>query len=138
MVFVSNSVEETVKTGADFAKRMNPCDAVLLYGEMGAGKTHFVKGAARELGITETVTSPTFTLVNEYDGLYHFDLFRLGSAEDLYSTGFRDYIGKGLIICEWSENVPGLKNEFDSYYEVIITKKGDSVREIEINDYTGA
>jgi len=140
MLAVSNSVEETFAIAADFAERfagLNSGGAVLLYGEMGAGKTHFVKGVARALGITDVITSPTFTLVNEYDGLYHFDLFRINSADELYSIGFRDYIGKGLIICEWSENVPDLAGEFDEYYTVKIAKKGENVRELEINAHSG-
>ncbi|MDR0223124.1 MAG: tRNA (adenosine(37)-N6)-threonylcarbamoyltransferase complex ATPase subunit type 1 TsaE [Oscillospiraceae bacterium] len=132
---LSNSVEETVKAGRELGGKLKNDDAVLLYGEMGAGKTHFVKGMALGLGVTATITSPTFALVNEYKGLYHFDLFRINSLDDLYAIGFCDYIGKGVLAVEWSENIPNLERELDDYYKVKIAKKGENAREITI-DYT--
>ncbi|MCL2633873.1 MAG: tRNA (adenosine(37)-N6)-threonylcarbamoyltransferase complex ATPase subunit type 1 TsaE [Oscillospiraceae bacterium] len=133
---ITNSVNETVETGRDFAKTLNTYDVILMYGEMGVGKTHFVKGMAQGLGITENVTSPTFALINEYPGLYHFDLFRISSIDDLYAIGFYDYIGKGIIAIEWSENIPDLEQEFDKYYKIEIIKKDENTREIIINDYS--
>ncbi|MCL2037084.1 MAG: tRNA (adenosine(37)-N6)-threonylcarbamoyltransferase complex ATPase subunit type 1 TsaE [Oscillospiraceae bacterium] len=137
----TNSVEETFESGKAFSTKLSRNAAVLLYGEMGAGKTHFVKGIAVGLGITVPVTSPTFSLVNEYSGLIHFDLFRIYSEDDLYAIGFYDYIGKGVLAIEWAENIPGLKDEFDEYYTVRIEKTGDddeqNERRITI-DYSGA
>jgi len=134
---ITASVAGTISAGEEFAKRLNPDGVVLLNGEMGAGKTHFVKGVAKGLGINARVTSPTFAIVNDYGGLYHFDLFRITDADDLYAAGFWDYIGKGVIICEWGENVPELKDEFERYYEVRITKKDENTREIEVYDHSG-
>ncbi|MCL2077843.1 MAG: tRNA (adenosine(37)-N6)-threonylcarbamoyltransferase complex ATPase subunit type 1 TsaE [Oscillospiraceae bacterium] len=139
MTYKSFSSEETIKIGEQLGRELKPNCAVLLYGEMGAGKTHFVKGLALGLGISSNVTSPTFALVNEYDGeinLIHFDLFRMNTPDDLYATGFYDYIGRGVIVCEWSENVQCLENEFESYYKVEINKIGENEREIIINAYT--
>ena len=133
----TKSVDETITAGYDFAEKLKKDSVVLLYGEMGAGKTHFVKGIALGLGIAETVTSPTFALVNDYHGkLCHFDLFRIHSHDDLYAIGFYDYIGNGVIAIEWAENIPELKSEFDEYYTVSITKfleKPESQREINID-----
>ena len=148
--FITLSVDETIAAGLEFGKRLReeiPGEAglasagsavILLYGEMGAGKTHFVKGIALALGITQVVTSPTFALVNEYKGLSHFDLFRINSIDDLYAIGFYDYIGNGIIAIEWSENVPGLEREFDKYYKICIVKKDDNIREIIIDDSAGS
>jgi len=137
MTFKINSVEETIEAGRKLAEKLTDNCAVLLYGEMGAGKTYFTKGIARGLSITSEITSPTFALVNEYDNkLFHFDLFRINSADDLYSIGFYDFIGRGVIVCEWSENVPDLENEFDVFYKVEIIKKGENEREIHVTART--
>ncbi|MCL2637599.1 MAG: tRNA (adenosine(37)-N6)-threonylcarbamoyltransferase complex ATPase subunit type 1 TsaE [Oscillospiraceae bacterium] len=136
MVYKSNSSEETIKIGEQFAREIaDNCTgcAVLLYGEMGAGKTHFVKGVAQGFGINSHVTSPTFAIVNEYDDkLFHFDLFRIASFDDLYAIGFFDYLNRGVIVCEWSENIPGLENEFENYYKISLTKTGENEREIHV------
>lgn len=109
-------------------------DAVLYKGEMGAGKTYFTKGIAKRFGITEEVTSPTFALINEYYGetnIFHFDLFRISGFDDLYGIGFFDYFDRNGVLCiEWSENIPGLFDYFDTAYEVEIRKIGDESREI--------
>ena len=83
---------------------------IFLEGDLGAGKTAFVRGLARGLGIADRVTSPTFTIVNEYDGgrlpLFHFDMYRLGSTDELFEIGWEDYLGRGGVCAvEWSENV---------------------------------
>ena len=110
MESISNSVEETEDLGADLASRL-PAGAVVAFtGDLGAGKTAFVRGMARALGVTERVTSPTFTIVNEYEGgrlpLFHFDMYRLGSADELYDIGWEDYLARGGVCAvEWSEIV---------------------------------
>jgi tRNA threonylcarbamoyladenosine biosynthesis protein TsaE len=121
---ITNSVAETIQAGRDFAAKLNPDSVVLMYGEMGAGKTHFVKGIAQGLGIKDNITSPTFALVNEYPGLYHFDLFRIHSEDDLYAIGFYDY--NGIIVAEWAENVPELQGDFT----VRIEKIDENTRQI--------
>jgi tRNA threonylcarbamoyladenosine biosynthesis protein TsaE len=121
MTYISHSSDETIKIGEQLGQKLKSDSAVLLYGAMGAGKTHFVKGIALGLGIAENVTSPTFSIVNEYENrLFHFDLFRVTGSDDLYATGFFDYIKRGIIVCEWSENIPELENEFGNYYKVHI------------------
>ena len=107
--FISHSIQETDALAASFASRLQGGEVILLEGELGAGKTAFVKGLAKALGVVEVVTSPTFTLLNEYQGtrlkLYHFDLYRLaeGEAEEL---GFDEYYHRKDAVCciEWNRD----------------------------------
>jgi tRNA threonylcarbamoyladenosine biosynthesis protein TsaE len=124
------SVNETIRAGREFAETLPPDAVVLLHGEMGAGKTHFVKGMAAALGVTDTITSPTFALVNDYGKLIHFDLFRIQSEDDLYAIGFYDYIGQGILAIEWAENIPGLADEFEKCYNIRIEKIDENTRQI--------
>ena len=110
MEFVANSERETEELGARLAEVLEPGAVVAFTGGLGAGKTAFTRGLARGLGITGRVTSPTFTIVNEYEGgrlpLFHFDMYRLGSADELFDIGWEDYLArKGVCAVEWSENV---------------------------------
>lgn len=110
MEVVTNSPEETEAVGMELARRLPPGAVVAFTGDLGAGKTAFVRGLARGLGIAQRVTSPTFTIVNEYEGgrlpLFHFDMYRLGSADELFDIGWEDYLGRGGVCAvEWSENV---------------------------------
>lgn len=110
MTYVSKSEYDTYKIAAEFAATLNGGEIVLLSGELGAGKTAFVKGLAAALGITDEVTSPTFTLMNVYRGaltLYHFDVYRLHSGEEAYAAGLTEFFGEaGSVSCiEWWENV---------------------------------
>ena len=105
----SSSVEETEALGRALAQRLAPGAVVAFTGDLGAGKTAFVRGMAQGLGIPQRVTSPTFTIVNEYDGpipLFHFDMYRLNSSEDLFDIGWEDYLARGGVCAvEWSEQV---------------------------------
>ena len=106
----SSSVEETEALGRALAQRLAPGAVVAFTGDLGAGKTAFVRGMAQGLGIAQRVTSPTFTIVNEYEGgrlpLFHFDMYRLGSADELFDIGWEDYLARGGVCAvEWSENV---------------------------------
>lgn len=110
MEYVSNSPVETEDLGAALAERLKPGTVVAFSGDLGAGKTAFVRGMARGLGISERVTSPTFTIVNEYEGgrlpLFHFDMYRLGSSDELFDIGWEDYLARGGVCAvEWSEIV---------------------------------
>ena len=100
----------TEDIASELAKELKNGDFVAMYGDLGVGKTAFVRGLARVLAPTATVKSPTYTVVNEYKGdgckLYHFDVYRIEDDDDLYSIGFYDYITKGISVCEWSENIP--------------------------------
>ena len=113
MEYVSNSPAETEDLGAALAERLKPGTVVAFSGDLGAGKTAFVRGLARGLGIRDRVTSPTFTVVNEYEGgrlpLFHFDLYRLGSADELFDIGWEDYLARGGVCAvEWSERMEEL------------------------------
>lgn len=104
------SVQETEQVGEELAHTLAPGAVVAFTGDLGAGKTAFVRGMARGLGIDSRVTSPTFTIVNEYEGgrlpLFHFDMYRLGSAEELFDIGWEDFLRReGVCAVEWSENV---------------------------------
>jgi len=135
MTFVSSSEKETEALGARLARSLPDGGAVIaMYGELGAGKTAFIRGLGAGLGVTEAVVSPTFTIVNEHVGrreLFHFDMYRLGSADELFDIGWEDYLNRGGVCAvEWSENV---EDAFDgSEIRVSIRKTGDSGREITI------
>ena len=109
MRFVSHSVSDTEAFGERLAQRLRPGDVVAYTGSLGMGKTALTRGLARGLGCKGRVTSPTFTIVNEYEGsvpLFHFDLYRLGSSDELYDIGWDDYLSRGGVCAvEWSERV---------------------------------
>ncbi len=110
MTYQTESAEETEQLGARLAGHLQGGEVIAYTGDLGAGKTAFTRGIARGLGITERVTSPTFTIVNEYpDGrlpLFHFDMYRLGSSDELYDIGWEDYLSRGGVCAvEWSEIV---------------------------------
>ncbi|MBR1730808.1 MAG: tRNA (adenosine(37)-N6)-threonylcarbamoyltransferase complex ATPase subunit type 1 TsaE [Ruminococcus sp.] len=108
--FISKSVEQTEQFAEEFSKGLNGTEIIAMYGELGAGKTAFARGLSKGLGVEDVVSSPTFAIVNEYQGIYpiyHFDMYRIESWNDLDSIGFFDYIGNGVIIIEWSENIEG-------------------------------
>lgn len=108
-VFHSYSSNETENFGSQLAKSLTPGDVVALFGDLGAGKTAFTRGLAKGLGFNGEVSSPTFALVHEYPGdisIYHFDMYRITTWDDLYSTGFFDYLDMGgVLVIEWSENI---------------------------------
>jgi tRNA threonylcarbamoyladenosine biosynthesis protein TsaE len=110
----TSAPEETKAFGAALAARLSPGDVVALYGDLGTGKTHLVKGIAGALGVPEeTVVSPTFTIVNEYDGpgfpLYHVDAYRLRRIDEFFELGYEDYFyGGGLCLVEWPERIEAL------------------------------
>lgn len=137
MEFITNSVEETLAAAEKVAASLSAGDIILYEGDMGAGKTHFTKGIARYLGVDDEVTSPTFALVNEYEGrlpLFHFDLYRIDSYDDLYAIGFFDYLDRGgIIAAEWSENIAELKDELGEVVTVCIEKLSETGRKITVS-----
>ena len=134
MTFVTHSPAETERLGEKLAEKLTP-GAVLAYrGELGAGKTAFTRGLAWGLGYTDPVTSPTYTIVNEYLGgrlpLFHFDMYRLSSAEDLWDIGWEDYLDRGGVCAvEWSENVA---EALPDAITVTIRKVDDTTRQITV------
>lgn len=107
---ISKSTDDTERIGEQIAKKLCGNEIIALFGGLGMGKTAFTRGLCRGLGVNDGVSSPTFALVNEYHGkhnIYHFDMYRVTSWDDLYSTGFFDYLDKGILVIEWSENIEG-------------------------------
>ena len=110
MQITTHSADETQALGTKLAKRLQPGDVIAYFGDLGAGKKALTRGIAQGLGITDIVTSPTYTIVNEYlTGrlpLFHFDMYRLGSSDELFDIGWEDYLARGGVCAvEWSENV---------------------------------
>ena len=109
--YISNSPEETKSMGKDFSKNLTKGNIVALYGELGSGKTQFIKGICKGLGVKEIVTSPTFIIINEYtaslvENVFHFDLYRIKNKEEVFSLGFEEYMTRdGIILIEWPELV---------------------------------
>lgn len=131
----THSPEETEAIGRKIAAKLLPGDIIAYYGDLGAGKTAFTRGLAAGLGVTEQVTSPTYTIVNEYLSgrlpLFHFDMYRLDSADDLFDIGWEDYLARGGVCAvEWSENVMDALPE-DTVW-VRIAREGDTGRSITI------
>ena len=130
--FITNSPAETENLGLALGKLL-PAGTVLAYrGDLGAGKTAFTRGLARGLGCNELVTSPTYTIVNEYLGgrlpLFHFDMYRLRSSEDLWDIGWEDYLERGGVCAvEWSENVA---DALEDALTITIEKLGETARRI--------
>ena len=134
MIYTTNSPEETEAIGAALGKLLSPGTILAYRGDLGAGKTAFTRGLAKGLGCTDMVTSPTYTIVNEYLSgrlpLFHFDMYRLGSSDDLWDIGWEDYLDRGGICAvEWSENVD---DAMENALWVTIEKTGDESRRITI------
>ncbi len=134
MIYHTQSEKETEQVGAVLASRLRAGDVVAMSGDLGAGKTVFIRGLARGLGVTRRVTSPTYTIVNEYDGklpLYHFDMYRLSGPDEFYDIGWDDYLKRGGVCAvEWSERAEGLLPENTVY--VCIAAQDETRRTIEI------
>ena len=134
MEYITNSPSETEAVGAALAKCLKPGAVIAYRGDLGAGKTAFTRGLARGLGVREPVTSPTYTIVNEYLSgkypLFHFDMYRLASSDDLFDIGWEDYLDRGGICAvEWSENVA---DAMENAIVVTIEKLGEDTRRITI------
>ena len=135
MQITTHSADETQALGQKLASRLAPGDVIAYFGDLGAGKTAFTRGLAQGLGITDPVTSPTYTIVNEYLSgrmpLFHFDMYRLSSSEELFDIGWEDYLARGGVCAvEWSENVD------DALADAIcvrIERTGDDSRRITIS-----
>ena len=134
MEFITNSPEQTEAVGAALGNILKPGTILAYRGDLGAGKTAFTRGLARGLGYHDPVTSPTYTIVNEYLGgrlpLFHFDMYRLASSDDLWDIGWEDYLERGGICAvEWSENV---RDAMENAITVRIEKTGDESRRITV------
>ena len=134
MKFYSESSSQTENLGKQIASKLKGNEVIAFYGDLGAGKTTLTRGIADFFNLKNKVCSPTFAILNEYESskvrLYHFDMYRIASLEDLESTGFFDYLGEGVFIIEWSENI-------DKYLpkqtiKIKIEKNGENSRIITI------
>ncbi len=137
MLTVTNSTAETRALGERLASGLQPGDTVILEGELGAGKSELARGIARGLGVTETVTSPSFTILNVYESgrcpLYHFDWYRLESEEELYELGMDEYLGgDGIAVVEWAERCPDAVPE--DCIRIRLEATGEETRQITVND----
>ncbi len=133
MKYISHSVEETEQIAMNLASKLKGDEVIAFFGGLGMGKTAFTRGVCKGLGFNDGVQSPTFSLVNQYDAkytVYHFDMYRINTYDDLYSTGFFDYIDTGVLIIEWSENI---ENALPDEYIRIEISHGDSENERIIN-----
>lgn len=137
--YITKSLAETEELGECLGKSLTSGTVIAMYGGIGAGKTTFVHGLARGLGIFERVTSPTFAIVNEYNGrlrLCHFDMYRISCAEELYDIGWVDYLnGQTVCAIEWSENIEDALP--DDSIIIRITRLNESTREIDIANFPG-
>ena len=134
MEFITHSPEQTEAVGAALGKRLSPGAVIAYQGDLGAGKTAFTRGVACGLGAKESVTSPTYTIVNEYLSgkypLFHFDMYRLASSDDLFDIGWEDYLDRGGVCAvEWSENVA---DAMEGAIIVTIEKLGEDSRKITV------
>ena len=138
MTFETYSADETYKVASEFAKQLKSGDVIALDGDLGAGKTAFVRGLAAGLGICDRVVSPTFTIVNEYIHgtmpLFHFDVYRIDGEDDLYDIGWDDYLNRGgVCVVEWAQITKGIF--ISPYYKIYISKdleKDEDYRKITI------
>ena len=141
MEFIVNSIEETTNIGLKLGKLLNSGDIVCLTGDLGTGKTHITKGIARGLDINDTITSPTFTIVNEYDSgrlkMNHFDVYRVSDPDEIYAIGFDDYIFSDAVsVIEWANYIEEILPE--EYLHIHISKdlsQGESFRKITLTAY---
>ena len=139
MEFITNSPAETEKLGQAVAERLTAGAVIAFTGDLGAGKTAFTRGLAKGLGAAERVTSPTYTIVNEYLSgrlpLFHFDMYRLSSSEELWDIGWEDYLLRGGVCAvEWSENVA---DAMENAITVSMEKLGETTRKITVEGGIG-
>lgn len=127
ITWITTCEAETTQLGIRLGEILQAGDVVLLTGDLGAGKTHFTGGIAAAMGITEYITSPTFTVVNEYAGtrlpLIHFDIYRLGSYDELFEIGFEDYLERGgVCVIEWADLIPEIEEQAQRIIKVDIRR----------------
>ncbi len=136
-IYITESENETLDLAKELAATLVRGQVVCLRGDLGVGKTVFAKGLCCALGVTEHVSSPTFTLVNEYDGafctVYHFDLYRIEDPDELYEVGFEEFVGgDGLAIIEWPERAEAMLPA--KRIEIMLERNGDNGRRITVKE----
>lgn len=140
MEFIVDNIDKTIEIGLNIGKLSQEGDIICLIGDLGTGKTHITKGIALGLGIEDNITSPTFNIVNEYEGrhkMYHFDVYRVNDPDEISAIGFDEYIfGNGVSVIEWSNYIEDLIPE--EHIEIKISKlpeMGDNFRKIQVNSW---
>ena len=137
--FITKSPQQTMKVGERLAETLSPGDVIALKGELGSGKTTFVQGLAKGLGITDVVNSPTFMLINEFQGrvpLYHIDFYRIDSSHELLNLGLEHYFyGEGVTVIEWADRFEGYIP--DEATDISFEPTSEFIREITILKATG-
>lgn len=134
--YISKSEEDTINFAKNFAKNLKIGDIIVLSGELGSGKTKFVQGILENFGMANEISSPTFTIVNEYNSptinIYHFDVYRLEDADEFYAIGGDEYFSKGICIIEWGEMIEDILPK--PYTKITFSKNNDDVnyRELKI------
>ncbi|MBD9121106.1 MULTISPECIES: tRNA (adenosine(37)-N6)-threonylcarbamoyltransferase complex ATPase subunit type 1 TsaE [Ruminococcus] len=126
MEYITHSVEETENLASKLAKKLKGTEVIAFFGGLGMGKTAFTRGLCKGLNYFDGVQSPTFSLVNQYNAdytVYHFDMYRINTYDDLYSTGFFDYLDTGILVIEWSENI---ENALPDDYISVEIEKGEN------------
>jgi tRNA threonylcarbamoyladenosine biosynthesis protein TsaE len=137
---ITQSPEETIKFGKDIAGKLNEGDVVAIYGDLGSGKTQIVKGICLGLGVRDTVNSPTFIIVNEYEAaggmeIYHMDLYRMTSEDEVINIGFEDYMSKGgILIIEWPVHIERLLPANTIKIHIAHTNECDTCRYIKFSE----
>ena len=132
--FVAKSEQDTIDFAEKFAKELKVGDIVVLSGELGSGKTKFVQGVLKHFGIEDEISSPTFTIVNEYNAdninIYHFDVYRLEDSDEFYAMGGDEYLSSGICLIEWGEMIEDILPK--PYTKITFSKNNDDVNYIEL------
>ena len=134
--YISKSEEDTINFAKNFAKNLKVGDIIVLSGELGSGKTKFVQGILENFGMANEISSPTFTIVNEYNSptinIYHFDVYRLEDSDEFYAIGGDEYFSQGICIIEWGEMIEDVLPK--PYTKITFSKNNDDVnyRELKI------
>lgn len=137
--FISKSEKDTINFASNFAKNLKTGDIIILSGELGSGKTKFTQGILRHFGLENEISSPTFTIVNEYNAkdvnIYHFDLYRLSDIDEFYAIGGEEYLSNGICIFEWGEMLEYVLKK--NYIKITFKKNNseDDYREILVEEF---
>ena len=137
--YISKSEQDTIDFAKNYAQNLKPGDIIVLSGELGSGKTKFVQGILENFNLQDEISSPTFTIVNEYNSdninIYHFDLYRLADIDEFYAIGGEEYLQNGICIFEWGEMIEDI---LIKYIKISFCKtlENDNYREITIKDYS--
>ncbi len=137
--FISKSENDTINFATEFAKKLNKNSILILKGDLGAGKTKFTQGILKNFGLEKEISSPTFTIVNEYNAkninIFHFDLYRLSNVDEFYAMGGEEYLHNGICIFEWGEMIESLLKS--NYTKVTFERndKNEDYREIKVEEF---